>query len=779
MKRVGSGHYGRVFYSYLLSFLLVLIVPVLMSLFVFQRANSVVTRESGRANEALLEVTGVYLDQLLEDVGQLQYLLNNSLRLESLVYESLPVTGNEYFRAWELVEDFQLYRDSSISIVDFYVYIPNLDLVLSPAGYFSTGSYHSVMRDGDFESYETWLERLHTITRQTIRTNRLALTPLTTDQFVPAIELVQPLPIQMQRSRPLGYAVLQIAAAPFEQPPAGSVWEDEALFLVADARSGILAASDRTLDVSALVEEYSGASTIPRTAEVELHGLSYVAFSRYSNSGFPWIYVALIPQNLYAMEFLQLQRFTIIAFILLTIVGGALIYVIATARYKPIRNLLAMLEPDVDGTFTLRSDEFDMIRSSLQSTLAEDRVLRQEAVESHTILRQRLLQQLLKGSIASDRSSEDRLRRMGFPVDLGHRALVAFEPDLMRRSLYPEIVAWLERATTRCDDCVDLVRDVDGTVCLIFAAATLNLDAICGQVSIAKRDLERQFQISCATGVSSVHRSIDGFAPLYQEARAALSYRLVKGDATPIRFEDVLTSGQTYDYPIDQENRLINSITSGALPSASAILDDVFEANFREAQLTVEMARCLMFDMIATMMKALTSLSSTDSDAAFWASTKPVSRLTSCHSLEQLKSEMSTILEAVCQHVNESRPSHAAQLCTQIDEIVQANLHDRNLGPELVADRLEMNSAYVGRLYREERGIGLSQHIKALRISEARSLLAESDPTVRQIADRLGFVDSNALIRAFKASEGVTPGEYRESHPQIAIPAPNTTDIRN
>lgn len=779
MRRGRTGHRGRVFYSYLLSFLLVLLVPVLMSLLVFQRANSVVNRESSRANEALLEVTGVYLDRVLEDVAQMQYLLNNSVRLESLIYESPPVAGDEYFRSWELVDDFGLYRDSSIAVVDFYVYIARLDLVLSPAGYFSTRSYDSAMRNQEFESYEMWLDNLRSITRQTVRPNRLALRPLTRDQFVPVIELVQPLPIGMQRDQPFAYAVLQISAQPFTQPAAGSIWEDEAVFLVADSRTGILSSSDPSIDVSVLVAEYSDAAAIPRTAEVDVEGREYVAISRYSASNLPWIYVVLIPQNLYAMEFLQLQRFTIVAFVLVTIVGGILIYVIASARYRPIRSLLSMLEPDVDGGFTLRSDEFEMIRSSLQATLAEDRALRQDAIESHSVIRQRLLRQLLKGSIADEKQAEAQLRRMSFPVDLSQRALVAFEPDLTRRSQFQEIVAWLERASSRSIDRVELVRDVDGTICLVFAGDALNVESIAGHASVMKQGLERQFGISCAAGVSDIHSSSDGFAPLYQEARAALSYRLVKGDQSPIRFSEVLTSGQTYEYPIEQENRLINSITSGAFENASSILDDVFDVNFRRLRLTVEMARCLMFDMIATMIKALTSLSSTDKDAEFWSSIKPVSRLTSCHSLEELKREVSTILEAVCEHVNASRPTHAAQLCAQIDEIIASRLHDRNLGPELIADRLEMNSAYVGRLFREERAVGLSQHIKALRIREARVLLSESDLTVRQIADRLGFVDSNALIRAFKSSEGVTPGDYREAHHNIAIAAPNATNLQN
>ena len=38
---------------------------------------------------------------------------------------------------------------------------------------------------------------------------------------------------------------------------------------------------------------------------------------------------------------------------------------------------------------------------------------------------------------------------------------------------------------------------------------------------------------------------------------------------------------------------------------------------------------------------------------------------------------------------------------------------------------------------------------------------------MREVADRTGFADSNALIRGFKAQEGITPGEYKASLPDI------------
>ena len=58
----GTRHKGRLFYTYLLSFLLILIVPVIFSTLVFGRARSILTQEAGRANELLLQQMKSFLD---------------------------------------------------------------------------------------------------------------------------------------------------------------------------------------------------------------------------------------------------------------------------------------------------------------------------------------------------------------------------------------------------------------------------------------------------------------------------------------------------------------------------------------------------------------------------------------------------------------------------------------------------------------------------------------------------------------------------------------------
>lgn len=57
------------------------------------------------------------------------------------------------------------------------------------------------------------------------------------------------------------------------------------------------------------------------------------------------------------------------------------------------------------------------------------------------------------------------------------------------------------------------------------------------------------------------------------------------------------------------------------------------------------------------------------------------------------------------------------------------------------------------------------QYIKERRLLEARRLLIYSDKQIQEVAYEIGFEDIQAFSRFFKKQEGVSPSEYKKTHP--------------
>jgi len=66
--------------------------------------------------------------------------------------------------------------------------------------------------------------------------------------------------------------------------------------------------------------------------------------------------------------------------------------------------------------------------------------------------------------------------------------------------------------------------------------------------------------------------------------------------------------------------------------------------------------------------------------------------------------------------------------------------------------------------FRKETGQTFSEYLSAYRFAKARQWLIETEMTVKEIAERLRYQNSQNFIRSFRKQEGMTPGQYRESH---------------
>ena len=91
-----------------------------------------------------------------------------------------------------------------------------------------------------------------------------------------------------------------------------------------------------------------------------------------------------------------------------------------------------------------------------------------------------------------------------------------------------------------------------------------------------------------------------------------------------------------------------------------------------------------------------------------------------------------------------------------------------NLGADLriktLAEKAQLDPAYLSRLFRKETGISLKQFVKEARVDTAQNLLRYSDLSYPVISSSLGFSSQSAFIAVFKDITGMTPKVYRERY---------------
>lgn len=83
---------------------------------------------------------------------------------------------------------------------------------------------------------------------------------------------------------------------------------------------------------------------------------------------------------------------------------------------------------------------------------------------------------------------------------------------------------------------------------------------------------------------------------------------------------------------------------------------------------------------------------------------------------------------------------------------------------EDISSKLFFNKNYIGKLFKQETGMPVSDFIREIRINEACRQLKETDKIITDIAPSCGYNDMKSFYAAFKKSTGLTPNEYRKKH---------------
>jgi AraC-like DNA-binding protein len=80
-----------------------------------------------------------------------------------------------------------------------------------------------------------------------------------------------------------------------------------------------------------------------------------------------------------------------------------------------------------------------------------------------------------------------------------------------------------------------------------------------------------------------------------------------------------------------------------------------------------------------------------------------------------------------------------------------------------LAERSELSATHFHRLFRHLLRMSPTEYLLALRIQEARRLLAMTSHSVAEVAFATGFYDQSHFTKRFRHATGMTPRQYRRS----------------
>ena len=93
----------------------------------------------------------------------------------------------------------------------------------------------------------------------------------------------------------------------------------------------------------------------------------------------------------------------------------------------------------------------------------------------------------------------------------------------------------------------------------------------------------------------------------------------------------------------------------------------------------------------------------------------------------------------------------------EVREHYSENLTLRDLGKKYF-----VNSSYLGQMFQKKYGQSFKDYLTSYRIEQAKEMLRSSDMRIAEIAENVGYKDSDYFLKKFIESNGCTPSKYRK-----------------
>lgn len=129
------------------------------------------------------------------------------------------------------------------------------------------------------------------------------------------------------------------------------------------------------------------------------------------------------------------------------------------------------------------------------------------------------------------------------------------------------------------------------------------------------------------------------------------------------------------------------------------------------------------------------------------------------------KQEMITFVQSLYNEtvrmIHQKKGNHTDAIIDYVKSMIQNQLHDANLSLNKIANDLNLSPSYISVIFRNSSGENISTYITRTRLEKAQCLLKNAHLSIYDIANKLGYIDSNYFAKVFKQKYDITPSQYR------------------
>ncbi|MCM3748207.1 helix-turn-helix domain-containing protein [Paenibacillus pasadenensis] len=757
----------RVFWTYLLSYLMVILLPiVILSYASYSFTVATLEDEMSRAMLHSSTQKNASIEEIINEMQSIAIRIGLDGRLESYLNDS----GNQYLlnETRDILKTFST-TNEAIASIDFYA--KGANLIVSSDGY--TRTYTNSQRD-------LWIDR-----GQTSAEHGFWLSSRDRDENNPIMTYVLKVPVQRKDSK--GLLALHMYESSLKKMLQKTESNAFTTTYILDESGNVITSSghsepdlEHIKQLFAVSSESSSETGYGTTSLSDgKHLLTYVK-TLHTN----WTVVSETPLQYLLSKLSYIRSVAWMTFGILMLLGVLLSYVMSRRMYSPIKSLMDKSLPyNKKAEFSSqlaapRKNELETISQILDNVFSRNEAWEQQFRTNLPALRERFLLSLLNNKFSSIHEINSKLEflHLHFP----HQVLAVFVIEIDEYSLLMDSYSATDQNLYKYA-IVNIAEEIAaaGSVCLSAESdenqfvLLVNLDADAAGVQTLQQKLQllgeeikhtinQLLRISVTIGIGNPYSQIMQTHYCYKEASEVIRAKIVAGTNMVLLYDDLVKEADDDFYlPPHFSTHLINFLKAGQLDEALSSLNELYMQIKARTKLNEEVIFRIYSLIIEDLLRNLGDMN-VSAEKIFGRNHHLFRELAAKETVRSIHEWMCGVIGKVHEAGQQLQPKKNGYIDT-VTAFMDQNYH-LDLSVETISEQVNLHYAYLSRMFKQETGKTILEYLTIKRLEVSKGLLKDTEHTVNDIASGVGYNNVNSFIRFFKRYEGLTPGDYRKSN---------------
>ena len=265
---------------------------------------------------------------------------------------------------------------------------------------------------------------------------------------------------------------------------------------------------------------------------------------------------------------------------------------------------------------------------------------------------------------------------------------------------------------------------------------------------------------SLTVGVSAGHSDLKSFPQAFDEAKEAISFRIIEGIDRTIFYEGLHIPEPFFDGPA------IESLKKDIARYFETLDIDSFQNHMNRIYF-IDKQRCNASElksisnlMINFFFKQQSELGNAIPNAEYQQKIA-IQKVRNAVSIQDMKHAVSDSITVFMTELAELKHSQKRKPIRDAINYISGHYHE-NITLEVIAQAINLNPVYFSSIFKKETGENFVDYLHKYRIEIAKTRLREEDTPIINIALELGYYDAKYFSKLFKKYVGVKPSDYRK-----------------